>query len=244
MLTETAFILDRSGSMSSMCGAAITGFNSFLNDQQSAAGVANFARMTLVLFDNEILTVHDAVPVAEIAPLNDKTYVPRASTALLDAIGDTIDRMGRRFAALPEAERPGHVAIAILTDGEENSSVRFTWKEIAARIKHQTEKYSWDFLFLGAGQDAIATASKLNIAAGNSALYAADDIGHLSASRTISRKVSGLRQSKIGHATEEEREDAQADLCTILEEEDQKRRKGKKQDGPVSLAEKRGKDEV
>jgi hypothetical protein len=64
---------------------------------------------------------------------------------------------------MPEAERPGKVIIAILTDGEENSSRTFTWTQISDKIRHQREVYKWEFLFLGANQDAIATASKMSI---------------------------------------------------------------------------------
>ncbi len=142
MITELAFILDRSGSMESMRQAAIDGFNEFLRDQQIAPGTV---RLTLVLFDHEVRTTHDALPVAEVLPLDHDHFVPRGSTALLDAIGDTIDRLGARFAAAPDEQKPGHVAVAILTDGKENSSTRFTWHDIAKRISHQTEKYGWDF---------------------------------------------------------------------------------------------------
>jgi hypothetical protein len=92
-LSEIAFVLDRSGSMESIREATINGFNAFLETQQQAPGLV---RLTLNQFDDEQLIVHDAVPVAEIVPLNLDTYVPRASTALLDAIGDTIDRLGQR----------------------------------------------------------------------------------------------------------------------------------------------------
>src|SRR5690606_35236450 len=126
------------------------------------------------------------------------TFVPRGSTALLDAVGDTIDRLGRRFASAPDDQKPGHVAVAILTDGEENSSRRYTWHDIAGRISHQTEKYQWDFLFLGAGPDAIATAAKMHIHAANSARYSPDAAGQSSASKGASRKIQAARLKKSG----------------------------------------------
>ncbi len=221
MITEIAFILDRSGSMETVRQAAINGFNEFLHNQQAAPGTV---RLTLVLFDDEILTVHDAVPITEILPINHDTFVPRGSTALLDAIGDTIDRLGQRFASTPAEQQPGHVAVAILTDGEENSSHRFTWKDVAKRISHQTEKYQWDFLFLGAGPDAIATAAKMNIAAHSSAHYSADDAGQGAASASLSRKITSSRAMKSGHATREQIEEAEKPLQDIVREEDQKRR--------------------
>ena len=131
--TEIAFILDRSGSMNSCQQAAIAGFNQFLDDQQKTEGLA---KLTLVLFDDEYLVSVSSIPVHEIVPLTDDTYQPRGCTALLDAIGQTIDDFGRRFAAVSEKDRPGQVIVAILTDGLENASQRFTWKEIAGKIKH------------------------------------------------------------------------------------------------------------
>jgi Mg-chelatase subunit ChlD len=154
--SEIAFVLDRSGSMGSFRESAIEGFNSFLLEQQQTEGLA---KLTLVLFDDEYLVPIDALPVAEILPLNSESYVPRGSTALLDAISQTIDELGARFAALPEQDRPGQVIVAILTDGLENSSQKYTWKQVSRVIKQQTEQYRWTFLFLGANQDAIAAAN-------------------------------------------------------------------------------------
>ena len=117
--TEIAFILDRSGSMKSCQQAAIDGFNRFLADQQQIEGLA---KLTLVLFDDEYFVPISSIPVQEIVPLTDDTYQPRGCTALLDAIGQTVDDLGLRLAALAEKDRPGQVIVAILTDGLENAS--------------------------------------------------------------------------------------------------------------------------
>jgi len=106
-----------------------------------------------------------------------KTYAPDGSTALLDAIGRTIDETGARLAAMSEADRPGKVIIAILTDGEENSSGTFTWAQISDMIRHQQDVYKWEFLFLGANQDAIATAARMNISRNSSANFFQTDKG-------------------------------------------------------------------
>ena len=221
MITEIAFILDRSGSMQSMRAAAISSFNDFLQEQQADPGIN---RLTLVLFDDWIETHFSSIPVSEVIALTDETFVPRGSTALLDAIGETVDILGQRLAAMPEADRPNHVVVAIMTDGEENASERFKWSDISARIHHQTEKYGWEFLFLGAGADAIATAGKLNIQAANSAQYTADSDGHRAASSSLSRKIASSRRLKSGDATLEEQQEAIRPMSDILQEEDQKRR--------------------
>jgi Mg-chelatase subunit ChlD len=219
--SEIAFVLDRSGSMEGCREAAIEGFNAFLHEQQQTEGLA---KLTLILFDDEYLVPIDALPVAEILPLNDDSYVPRGSTALLDAIGRTIDELGARLAALPEQDRPGQVIVAILTDGLENSSQNCTWQEIARVIKQQTEQYRWTFLFLGANQDAIATAAQMNIAASNAATYVADAAGLHASSASLGRKVRAMRRVKGGRATMEETRDAAAPMSDLLAEEDQKHR--------------------
>jgi len=165
-----------------------------------------------------------SVPVQEIVPLTDDTYKPRGCTALLDAIGETIDDLGRRLAALNEADRPGQVIVAILTDGLENASHRFTWKEIAAKIKNQTDAYKWIFLFLGANQDAIATAANLSIAANNAANYVADAAGSKAAQAAFARKAKGLRRASMHIASVSENRDAEAPLTQIVSEEDRKTR--------------------
>ena len=157
MLTEIAFILDRSASMKPVRQAAIRGFNEFLHHRQAAPG---HTRLTLVLFDDWIETHYHSIPICEALPLTQKTFVPGGSCSLLDAIGDTMEVLGQRFAALPVAHRPDQVIIAILTEGQENSSQRFTLEQVAANISHQTQKYQWEFLFLSAGLDAIATATQ------------------------------------------------------------------------------------
>lgn len=221
MKTELAFILDRSSSMEVIRSAAIQGFNAFLRDQQVAAGQT---RLSLVFFDTDIETHLDSIPVAEVTPLDHRSYIPRGCTALLDAIGDTIDRLGQRLAVLPEADCPDHVSVAILTDGEENSSTRYNWQDVAKRIKHQTEKYSWEFLFLGASEDAIATAAKMHIHAANASQFCADAAGQEAAMASVSRKITSSRQLKSGHATREQIEEAAKPLQDIVHDEDRKRR--------------------
>jgi hypothetical protein len=220
--TEIAFILDRSGSMESCRQAAIDGFNQFLVDQQKTEGLA---KLTLVLFDDEYLVPVSSMPVQEVVPLTNDTYKPRNCTALLDAIGRTIDDLGCRLSALAEKNRPGQVIVAILTDGLENASHRFTWTEVAGKIKHQSEVYEWTFLFLGANQDAIATAANLSIAANNAANYVADNAGSKAGAAALSRKARSMRLASLGVASVAEMKDAEAPMSSLTAEEDAKERR-------------------
>jgi Mg-chelatase subunit ChlD len=221
-LTEILFILDRSGSMSAMQQEAMDGFNRFLADQ---AGLQGQARMTLVMFDHLYEVAAQALPVQEITPLDERTFVPRGSTALLDAIGRGVDDLGERLAQTPEHERPCQVIVAILTDGQENASEHFSWRQVQERITHQTTVYNWQFYFLGANQDAIATASLIGIAANASATFASDGIGAGSATRAVSRKLLAMRKraAKMDLSVEEAA-DIEAPMDQIVSEEDRSTR--------------------
>ena len=198
--TEIAFILDRSGSMQSMTHAAIAGFNEFLKAQQATVddqGQPIPATFSLILFDHEYLPVYNRQDIQTACPLTLETYVPRGSTALLDAIGRTIDHIGQELAATPEADRPAKVIIAILTDGAENASRHFSMEDINQRITHQTGKYQWEFMFLGANQDAIATAARMGIHAHHAATFAADADDFHASNDVIAKKISASRKASM-----------------------------------------------
>ena len=220
-LTEILFILDRSGSMDPLTEVAIAGFNEFLREQTAEPGLA---RLTLVLFDDQYEVPVSSLPLPEIIPLDVSTYVPRGSTALLDAIGRGVDELGTKLAALPEPDRPGKVIVAILTDGEENASRHFDWQQISARIRHQTNVYGWNFLFLGANQDTIATAAKMGIAAQNSATYLADAAGYGATTASLGRKMKAIRKQGTAPLSAEEQADLAAPMDQIVQDEDRKRR--------------------
>jgi hypothetical protein len=192
-LTEIAYILDRSGSMQSLASDAIGGFNAFLDSQQKLEGRANF---TLVLFDHEYLLVHNSIDIRQVPPLDDATYIPRGNTAMLDATGRTIEEIGACLANTPESERPSKVIIAIFTDGLENSSRVYTHERIAAMIQHQQEKYGWEFLFLAANQDAIASAQKLSIPSANAINFIASPKGVRASQEMLNRSITERRQRK------------------------------------------------
>jgi hypothetical protein len=158
--TLIILVLDRSGSMSPIAEQTIAGVNSFIKAQKEIPGDAKF---TLVQFDDQFDTIHFMLPMNLVPKLTSARYVPRASTSLLDAIGQTIDKTGKTLATMDEDFRPGRVIFAIMTDGEENSSKEYTQPQINQMIKHQREKYNWEFHFLGAGQDAIKVAASYAI---------------------------------------------------------------------------------
>jgi hypothetical protein len=150
-LCEIVVILDESGSMESCKTDTKSGVNLFLNNQKRINGEAN---VTLVKFSDYYKIINDSVPLDQIVYLDENNYTPASTTALLDAVGKTMYSIGRRLADTPEADRPEKVIFAIITDGYENASREFSRKQIFDMVSHQKEKYSWEFIFLGANIDA------------------------------------------------------------------------------------------
>ena len=154
-ITELVFILDRSGSMSGLESDTIGGFNSMLRKQKGEPGEAF---VTTVLFDTRFERKHDRVKLEDVPELTAHDYIPGGCTALLDAIGDTIRHIVNIHRYAREEDVPEKTVFAIMTDGMENASHRFTRDEVKRMIEHEQEKYGWEFLFLGANIDAVQTA--------------------------------------------------------------------------------------
>jgi uncharacterized protein YegL len=168
--TYIAVLLDRSGSMGDIKDDTISGFNCFLREQKAAG---DNATLTLVQFDTESTdVVHESKPILEVPDLNAETFQPRGGTPLLDALGETIDSTGRALAAIPERNRPDKVVFVVITDGQENSSQRFSKTRIKEMIDHQSVKYNWKFVYLGANQNAFDEAGGIGITTANAANYA------------------------------------------------------------------------
>ena len=191
MRTLVGVVLDRSGSMSSVLHDTIGGFNTFVENQRDAK---NDQVYVVTQFDHEYEVIQDSVDLDDVITLNQKNYVPRGGTALLDAMGQTIHAMDAALAADKSIKQ---VILVVLTDGDENSSKEFTRDQVFKLITERSKK-NWDFTFLGAGQDAIGEASKLGI--GNSLQYINNGVGTQQAFSSISRSVnnySGGGSSKI-----------------------------------------------
>lgn len=193
-LTDITVVLDRSGSMQSAREPTISGYNEFVAEQAKLPGDAS---MTLVQFDHEYEPVYRGVPCKQVKPMEFKGFVPRGDTALLDAIGRTIEDIGKRLEALAEADRPGKVIVVILTDGDENASKTFTRERIAAMVTHQREVYGWEFVFLAANQDAIFTGASIGVPSHSSLSYAADAKGTSAVMGSASNYVGTMRSAGV-----------------------------------------------
>ncbi len=172
--TDITILLDRSGSMATISEATIKGVNGFIASQKEIPGEGCWS---LIQFDDQYEEHWIEVEQAEVRELTRETFIPRGSTALLDAICTAIDDKGRRLAERPESERPSKVLFVIMTDGRENSSTEFGMSDANQRITRQREEYSWEFIFMGADQDTIATAAAMGVKTGMTFRYCASAIG-------------------------------------------------------------------
>ena len=193
-LVELVFILDRSGSMSGLESDTIGGYNALLEKQKKEDGEAV---MTTVLFDDMYELLHDRINLKGIAPITDREYFVRGCTALLDAIGRTIKKIGNAQKHTAEEERAEKVMVVITTDGLENASREYSYDKVHRMIEHQKERYGWEFIFLGANIDAIGTAAKFGIDANHSANYNHDSEGTRLNYDVISDAVTSLRCNSI-----------------------------------------------
>lgn len=191
--TDITFVLDRSGSMKEVRSDTIGGFNAFIQAQRALPGdcVAS-----LVQFDDVYEPLYTAKPIQEAPLLTTETFVPRGFTALFDAIARTIIETGKRLAAMSEGQRPEKVIFVILTDGGENASREFRERErVFEMVGHQRDVYHWDFVFIGANQDAITVGAGFNIGAGSTMTYAANAVGTQAAFRSVSNYTQRMRSA-------------------------------------------------
>lgn len=193
-LTELVFILDKSGSMGGLEADTIGGYNSMLEKQKAIEGECH---ITTVLFDNSYELIHDRIDIKAVSPITEKEYSVGGSTALLDAIGITIHKIGNVQKHTADDYRAEKVMFVIITDGEENSSREYSSEKVKAQIERQKERYGWEFIFLGANIDAVETASRFGIGADRAQNYHADSEGVELNFSVMSEAVATFRKSSI-----------------------------------------------
>ena len=173
-LTELVFVLDRSGSMSGLESDTIGGFNGLLEKQKREPGECV---VTTVLFDDKYELLHDRIALPAVSPISQKEYYVRGMTALLDAIGRTLDKTRNAQANTSESGRAEKVLFVIITDGMENASREYRIDRVKEMIERQKRESGWEFLFLGANIDAISVAAGFGIAPDRAVTYRADAAG-------------------------------------------------------------------
>lgn len=185
MKTYIHFLLDRSGSMWECLNETISEFNTFINSQKNN-GECYFS---LYQFDNEYDIIYKDIHIDNIPCLNIEQYIPRGNTALLDAIGLTIDNINNKIE---------NTIIVILTDGYENCSKLFTKDEVFNKITKKQED-GYKFIFLAANQDAIQSACDLGINKDSALTYSQKPNNIKECFRALSNQISKVRHDNDGH---------------------------------------------
>ena len=189
-LTELVFILDRSGSMSGLESDTIGGFNALIDKQKRESGECV---VTTALFDDKYELLHDRVALYAVRPITQKEYFVRGSTALLDAIGRTLDKTRNAQANTAQSGRAEKVVFVIITDGQENASREYRIDRVKEMIERETQEHGWEFLFLGANIDAISVAAGFGIAPDRAVTYRADAAGTRLNYSVVSDTVASVR---------------------------------------------------
>ena len=190
-LTEIVFILDRSGSMAGLEGDTIGGFNAMVEKQKKEAGEA---LLSTVLFSGGSYVLYDRVDVRKVEPMTEQQYQVGGCTALLDAIGGAVHHIANVHKYAREEDRPAKTIFVITTDGMENASRAYTYDEVQRMVKHEQEKYGWEFLFLGANMDAISAARSFGIRPDRAVRYRSDRAGTELNYQVVSETVARVRR--------------------------------------------------
>lgn len=203
--TRIVVLVDRSGSMSRVQLATVSGINEFITAQKAEPGEAT---IKIVQFDEHrgestYETILDA-PLQNITPISDDQYTPRGMTPLNDATVRTINDLGAELRNLSEEERPEKVVICIVTDGLENASKEFANRlggkaKIKAMVEHQQAKYNWKFTYVGANVDAINEAAEYGIGAIDALQFTSDVLHTKNAFRSVSNYVGAVRSASASN---------------------------------------------
>lgn len=203
MRIHVTFVLDSSGSMQKIEADTVGGFNSFLDDQREEEGSAT---VSLYDFNSNVERVCQGRAIEDAPELDDTNYSPGGRTALHDALVTAIDGTDSFLARLDSQERPENVVFVVLTDGKENAS-ETPQKTVRDRVEYRREEFEWEFLFIGANQDAALTAEGMGMDSQKSLDMDHSGDGAQAAYESTSERISNARQQgQTGGFDAEDRE--------------------------------------
>jgi hypothetical protein len=188
------FVLDKSGSMDVVRSATIDGFNEFLRTQRASTGAA---WLTLTMFDTQFYEVCRGVPLREVPEMEQGNYVPGGCTALYDAVARSIGIADRYLDRLDT--HPDQVLFVIMTDGLENASREFNQRQVFDMIRDREEHRGYEFVYLGANQDAYAVASTVGVTADKARNWVASDKGARKMHSRLNEQISAFRATAMPH---------------------------------------------
>lgn len=191
-------LVDNSGSMGPLKAATEQAIEKFLADQAEQPGLVT---VDVALFNSAYeLTHRQASP--ESVQLNLR---PHGGTSLYDVAAICIEGFAKELEKLPSYEPATQVLVAILSDGEDTTSIVHTAASLREIIQAKQDQFQWEFVYLGANQDAILNAEKMGIREDASIRFDADAAGVAEASMAASRFVSDVRRGTRTGFTESER---------------------------------------
>lgn len=170
---ELVFILDASGSMGGLESDTVGGFNAMIEENRGLPGEAT---VSLVTFNTSSHVVLDRVDIAAVPALTRERYRCCGCTALLDAVGGAIEHIDLVQRVQPAGYQADRVFFAITTDGLENASRKYSYRQVK-RLIEQHREMGWEFIFIGANIDVEAEAERLGIARDHAVGYVPDEAG-------------------------------------------------------------------
>lgn len=203
-LSFVIFLVDRSGSMSSIAKDMIGGYNTYIKSQKDAN--LGECKVFFYQFNTAYETVYENVDVNRVAELTDETFVPRGGTALYCSLGKTIVDIGNKLSNLDESERPEKILFITITDGQNNEVLYgkeylvYTPAQIKEMITHQTEKYGWDFVYIGANQNAWDVGNTMGISGNTKLNYVASAKGTSDMFNKLSKGTMSYRSAATKQA--------------------------------------------
>ena len=159
-LIHVCFVIDESGSMCGTESDVVNGFKKVIDEQKENKD--GECLVSYYKFATNVTEVYKGINVNEVEYLDGK-YSPNGLTALFDGVGIAIDDIGKWLDAMPEDEKPEKNLIVIMTDGGENNSKEYSASRIKEMIKHQEEKYSWSFVYMGSDISDADDANSMGI---------------------------------------------------------------------------------
>jgi len=187
--TTIYVLIDRSGSMWSIRDDVIGGFNTFLAEQQK---LPEKCRMTYVQFDTYYDRVFHDQDIQRVKPLDEESFIPRGSTALLDAWGKAMSSLQEDLNKLSEGQQPENIIFIVITDGQENASREFTREKLFSMVDEKT-KQGWKFTFLAANQDAVAVGRQYGVSDNSCLSYHSGSKGVKGCFGAVARSVTRSR---------------------------------------------------
>jgi uncharacterized protein YegL len=238
--TYVALILDKSGSMQSIQKEALSNFNEqlqtlksqsnapeeiakkmLLTGQQNIEGIET--RVSIVTFNENIDTLFFDKNVTEVEELKSEDYQPNGMTALIDAMGSTIDQFTATYTDLNDPDVG--VLFVIVTDGMENSSRKYTKEQVKSKVEELQASKKWTFTFLGANIDVWSAATQdLGILKGNTVSWSSTSMGTQAMASMQSNAIGSYYATRSTGATSVENlYDGLQDVKKEMDDEDLKK---------------------